>query len=80
MKKRLFAIMLCVALTSGCVYAESAVSTESTESTESNSDADSTESAVDIDSTVRTESVESEHAGRKRGRPGDNRHHFCHGY
>ena len=51
--------MLCVALTSGCVYAESAVSTESTESTESNSDADSTESAVDIDSTVRTESVES---------------------
>ena len=59
MKKRLFAIMLCVALTSGCVYAESAVSTESTESTESNSDADSTESAVDIDSTVRTESVES---------------------
>ena len=37
MKKRLFAIMLCVALTSGCVYAESAVSTESTESTESNS-------------------------------------------
>ena len=59
MKKRLFAIMLCVALTSGCVYAESAVSTESTENTESNSDADSTESAVDIDSTVRTESVES---------------------
>ena len=50
MKKKLFALMLCIALTSGCVYAESAVgaesavSTESTVSTESNSDTESTES------------------------------------
>ena len=71
MKKKLFALMLCIALTSGCVYAESAVgaesavSTESTVSTESNSDTESTESAestestADIESTVRADSVES---------------------
>ena len=65
MKKKLFALMLCIALTSGCVYAESAVgaesavSTESTVSTESNSDTESTESTADIESTVRADSVES---------------------
>jgi len=65
MKKRLLAIMLCVALTSGCVYAESAVgvesavSTESTVSTESNSDTESTQSTAAIESTERAESVES---------------------